>query len=424
MRKKTRTRLLAGVTAICCVLPQMRAEAAESLAGDVNADGTVSVADAVSLVRFLTHEAETIGSPQNADMNGDAKLNVSDLTLLKRLLLGKKQSVRSVYVTNTEELKAALADAQAGDEIVLAEGTYVYSGSTAKGYMFQSGGEGTEEAPIRIHSENPEKPAVLSGSDIEHNFVFSIFGDWWIVEDLVLTTAQKGMILDNSNYSIIRNVEVCNLGSEGIHFRDDSSYCLAENCYVHDTGLISPGYGEAIYIGSAKNTTEYGHDCHYNTVRGCKLGPNVAAEHIDVKEYTIGTLIEDCIFDGKGMSGENYADSFVDIKGNDCVLRNCVGYRNGCEKINRAFESNQVVDGWGQNAFVYGNKAYMDTPTNAGGKKMYFLNCWDCTVTAWDNFIAYEDETLKSVDDPADKWSYYNCNMITYGDASYEEKLP
>ena len=57
-----------------------------------------------------------------------------------------------------------LKNAKAGDEIILAEGEYVYSGDTPKGYMFTSSADGTEANPIIIRSENPEKPAILSGS--------------------------------------------------------------------------------------------------------------------------------------------------------------------------------------------------------------------------------------------------------------------
>ncbi|MDE5754774.1 MAG: hypothetical protein K2H89_09590, partial [Oscillospiraceae bacterium] len=198
---------------------------------------------------------------------------------------------------------------------------------------------------------------------------------------------------------------------------------LAESCKVHDTGLVSPGYGEAIYVGSAVSTTDYGHDCNDNIIRRCELGPNVTAEHIDVKEYTTGTIIEYCTFDGTGISGEHYADSFVDIKGNDCILRYCSGYRNGCEKINHAFSMNQIVEGWGLNAYIYGNKVYMDTALNAQGKKMYFLNAWNCSETVWDNFMAYESGELFSIDDPGDQWDYYNCSDITYGEASMESQL-
>mgnify|MGYP000928347292 CR=1 FL=1 len=386
-----------------------------SLQGDVNADGTFDLADVVLFQKWLLAVPDTkLADWKAADFCEDGIWNGFDLCAMKRKLTSGEFPTNQVYVKNTEELKNALEHAKAGDEIILAEGEYVYSGATPKGYMFTSSADGTEENPIILRSENPEKPAILSGSSTAENYALSISGDWWEIKDLKITNAQKGIMIDNSNHTKIRNCEVYNIGSEGIHLRDDSSYCLIENCTIHDTGVVSPGYGEAVYVGSAKSTTEYGHECHYNTIKNCKLGPNVAAEHVDIKEYTIGTTVENCTFDGTGMSGENSAKSFINIKGNDCVIRNNIGYRNGCTAIQRAFEQNDVVEGWGQNASVYGNKVYMDTAINTWGKKMYFLNAWDCSATVWDNFMAYDGE-LFSVDNEDDHWNYYNCNLLTYG---------
>ncbi len=65
---------------------------------------------------------------------------------------------------------------------------------------------------------------------------------------------------------------------------------------------------------------------------------------------------------------------------------------------------NRIMCRWlGTNASVYGNQVYMDTATNALGKKMYFLNAWDCSATVWDNFMAYDGE-LFSVDHEDDHW--------------------
>lgn len=386
-----------------------------SVQGDVNADGVFDVSDVVLLQKWLLGIPDAkLTDWKTADFCEDDTLNVLDLCRMKQKLTAIEFPTNQVYVKNTEELKAALENAKAGDEIILAEGEYIYSGDTSKGYMFTGTADGTEEKPIILRSENPDQPAILSGSSAAENYALSILGDWWEIKDLKVTNAQKGIMIDNSNHTKIRNCEVYHIGSEGIHLRDNSSHCLIESCNVHDTGVVSPGYGEAIYVGSAESTTEYGHECHYNTIRNCKLGPNVAAEHVDIKEYTIGTTVENCTFDGTGMSGENYAKSFINIKGNDCIIRNNVGYRNGCTAIQRAFEQNNVVDGWGQNASVYGNQVYMDTATNALGKKMYFLNAWDCSATVWDNFMAYDGE-LFSVDYEDDHWNYYNCNLLIYG---------
>ncbi|MBQ3939559.1 MAG: cellulase family glycosylhydrolase [Oscillospiraceae bacterium] len=55
--------------------------------GDVNNDRMVSVADAVTLVKFLLCETETLPAPANADMDKNNTLNAVDLALLKRGLL-------------------------------------------------------------------------------------------------------------------------------------------------------------------------------------------------------------------------------------------------------------------------------------------------------------------------------------------------
>lgn len=396
--------------------------AASAVKGDINNDGFFNIADVVALQKWLINDAAAPENWRAGDLCADEILDSIDLALMKNLLLTQSRNI--VRVTNTEELKSALAAAKPGDEIVLAKGEYVYSGSTPKGRMFTGEAEGREDAPIVLRSEDPDSPSILSGINTDGSYVLTITGDWWVVENVKITNAAKGIILDNSNHTKLIGCEVYNIGQEGIHFRDGSSYCLAERCFIHDTGLKTPSYGEGIYVGSAKNTTGYDHSCHYNRIRSCTIGPNVAAEHIDVKEYTIGTIIENCTFDGTGMSGENYADSFVDIKGNDCILRYCTAYRNGSTNINRAFEMNKQVEGWGQNAYIYGNKAYMDTSVNALGKKMVLVNSWNCTETVWGNYMAYEDGVLFSVDNEADRWKYYNCSDLTYGDPSMEEKLP
>ncbi len=64
-------------------------KAQEVLAGDVNLDGKVNVADAVLLQQFLLNNTTlTAEQGTNADLCKDGKLNALDLTMLKRKLLG------------------------------------------------------------------------------------------------------------------------------------------------------------------------------------------------------------------------------------------------------------------------------------------------------------------------------------------------
>lgn len=61
-------------------------QAFAAVKGDVNGDGSLSIADAVSMVRFLTAETTEIDR-DGADLSGDGRINAVDLALLKRLLL-------------------------------------------------------------------------------------------------------------------------------------------------------------------------------------------------------------------------------------------------------------------------------------------------------------------------------------------------
>ncbi len=391
--------------------------------GDINNDGEFNIADVVLLQKWLINSAD---DPQNwmaGNLCNDDILDSIDLSLMKNLLLAPKTNI--VHVTTSEELMSALASAKPGDEIVVAPGEYICTTSTnTKGYQYHGAADGTEDSPIILRSEDPESPAILSGATIQKQYALAITGDWWVLDNIKVTGSSIGLVLDNSNNTKILNCEVYGTGQEAIHIRDGSSNCLVENTYIHDTGLKTAAYGEGIYVGSSYKAEEYEHACDNNRISNCKIGPNVTAEHVDVKELTTGTIIENCTFDGKGIAGENYADSFVDLKGNDCILRYCTGYRNGETKVNRAFEMNKLVEGWGQNAYIYGNKVYMDTPLNSEGKKMVILNSWNCTETVWDNYMAYEDGELFYTDDEKDRWNYYNCNGLTYGDSSLEKDLP
>ncbi len=58
------------------------------LIGDVNTDGTVSMADAVAMVKYLAGSAAAERfSAEQADMNTDQRITAEDLTLLKRKLM-------------------------------------------------------------------------------------------------------------------------------------------------------------------------------------------------------------------------------------------------------------------------------------------------------------------------------------------------
>lgn len=279
------------------------------------------------------------------------------------------------YVSTSKELISAIRNASPGDEIVIAPGTYtgaLGTGSTGSGLgsaWFYSNVDGTKENPITVRAEDENNKPVLRGSWTSATCMV-IEGDYWKISGLEFTNAQKGLILDNSNNSTVTDCVIHDVQQEGLHLRDGSSNNKVENCLIYNTGMGQPGFGEGIYIGSDKgkwsentgSSQGFNKACDNNIISACEIGPQVAGEHIDIKEGTTGTIIENCIMHGKGISGQNYADSFIDAKGNGAIVRGNKCYQEDNEIITDAFQTHQQVEGWGVgNIFIYNQIYIKDT---------------------------------------------------------------
>ncbi|MDN5304322.1 MAG: hypothetical protein PWP46_1206 [Fusobacteriaceae bacterium] len=267
--------------------------------------------------------------------------------------------LRTVTVSSASELSSALSNAKAGDKIVLQAGTYNDN--------FKITANGTKDNPIWIVSENSSNKAIIKGNSTSSGVAFTATGDYIIIDSLKITNGKKGIILDNSNHSIVDNCEVYNIGEEGIHVRDGSKYVTIQNSYVHDTGLVTIKYGEGIYVGSdykkwTSNGGNYDADCDYTQILNNTIGPNVTAEHIDIKEGVTGTIVDGNTFNGVGISDTtNGGTSFIDVKGNTSTISNNYGYQNGNDLIENAFEVHDAYSGWGDNNTFYNNTIEFDS---------------------------------------------------------------
>ncbi|GAA4272458.1 hypothetical protein GCM10022258_17520 [Aquimarina gracilis] len=244
----------------------------------------------------------------------------------------------------------AMKNAQPGDEIIITSGTYTAPDKFNfgnKATRFGSDKNGTASKPITLRAKNPSNPPILKGVNGTYDgYVMFILGDYWILKDLVLEEGSKGIVFDNANHGLIENVVVRELGEEGIHLRDGSSNNLVKNCRVYNVGIKKPGIGEGLYVGSDKGQHEsagqagdifdnkYNPRCDNNTIEGCIIGPNVTAEGADIKEGTKNTIIRNCTFSAEGLSGENSADAFIDLKGAYAFVYNNTFNRDGSTILN------------------------------------------------------------------------------------------
>ncbi|CAG2116820.1 unnamed protein product, partial [Medioppia subpectinata] len=219
---------------------------------------------------------------------------------------------KTIDVSTAKELLAALKDVSAGDVIALADGKYHNK--------FIADVSGQEGKPITIQGT---KKAVISG----YNYGFWLQADHWVLKGFTVTNSNKGIVLDGANHNILEDLEVHDVKQEGIHFRKNSADNILRESYVHKTGTGSPGFGEGVYIGSAVSNWEDNKPDKSDRIQvlNNRIGPNVAAEEIDIKEGSCCGVIKNNVFDGTGMSGENYADSWIDVKGDGYTIEDNTG---------------------------------------------------------------------------------------------------
>lgn len=260
------------------------------------------------------------------------------------------------------DLQAALAAATPGSTVTVPPGTYFGN--------FVASPVGTATAPITLSAYG----ATINSGGLNNGMALKITGSYWVVEGISTTNAQKGILLDGSQHTVLDHVTVYGVGDEGVHFRHNSSYSVLQNSVVHDTGLLKPGYGECSYIGTANSnwTSIMGSfipdPTDYVTIQNNHLY-NCAAEGTDIKEGTVGGQILNNVYDNAGYSGANYGDSWLDVKGNNYTLTGNSG--NGT--LTDAFQDHQVLAGWGDSNYFANN-------TVLGGVPGYLYNIQSTTT--------------------------------------------
>jgi hypothetical protein len=276
-------------------------------------------------------------------------------------------------VSTAEGLRAALAQAQPGAEIMLAPGVYLGD--------FTATASGTRAAPITLCGA---RNAVLKGTSITHGYTFHLDkASWWRVEGFSVEGGQKGVVTDGATHDLIYGLFVHGTGDEAIHLRSFSSYNVVSQDVVRDTGLDTQFFGEGIYVGSAhKNWCKYT-GCHpdasnYNVLMNNNIA-DTTAENIDIKEGTTGGTIAGNTFNGTGMVA-SAATAWVNVKGNDWKILD----NTGAQSIDDGFQVHSVYPGWGIGNIFRENKAAVP----GAGYVIYVQSHHLQTVVACNNAVA------------------------------------
>ncbi|MCI7805348.1 MAG: dockerin type I repeat-containing protein [Oscillospiraceae bacterium] len=221
--------------------------------GDINADETFSVADAVLLQKWQVNAADTkLSNWRNADLNGDEKLDVFDSCMMRRELIEQNQS-DTKPVLMIEDYQITMSengwDSQNYERIITQNGTRYTAESVVidpvEGYEWKLEDDinyimnsGTEELFIKDSdilqkiSDFTESAAQYKDCEME-SWNFSI-DDWGQEVLYALYTDENG------SYQMI---ELCRLGGE-CAWLDNAEVqefvtMLIENGYFGDKGILS-----------------------------------------------------------------------------------------------------------------------------------------------------------------------------------------
>ncbi len=250
---------------------------------------------------------------------------------------------RAVPVRTARELQRALDKAARGQRIQLADG--VYQGE------FVLRRSGTASQRIALCGT---RRAVLRGDTLKEGYVLHLDGaDHWTLSGFTVTNGEKGMMADRANHNVVQDVAVHHIGHEGIHLRNFSSDNLVKGNLVHHTGLRKARYGEGVYVGSAHSNWCQHSGCKpdrsdRNRILGNRIGPEVTAESVDLKEGTSAGTVSGNTFTGRNMTG---ADSWVDVKGNAWTVQG----NRGSLSPQDGFQVHVEAPGWGRGNKVAGN---------------------------------------------------------------------
>ncbi|WP_299536312.1 right-handed parallel beta-helix repeat-containing protein [uncultured Streptomyces sp.] len=272
-------------------------------------------------------------------------------------------------VSTASQLKAALLAVAPGDTIHLADGTYTGN--------FKALVPGTAAARITLTGSAGAVLTAGGGYGLHLNGA-----SYWTVRGVTVTGGQKGIVTDAANGVVIESVTVHDLDMEGVHFRKSSKDGVLRDSRIHHTGQDGRGMGEGVYVGTAGDLTDRSDRAQ---ILGNTIGPAVGGENVDIKEGTTGARIAGNTFDGTGLTGANYDDSWVDVKGNGVLVEN----NSGTATTNNGYETHTQQPGWGCGTVFRGNRSDLTGATGPDRLAVHVTaNSAGCPTTVYaDNTV-------------------------------------
>ena len=260
-----------------------------------------------------------VGSTAIASLVSPQAAQAVDYTCDPRTVYTPTGSGVTRTVNNQTELNSAMTAAQPGDVINLNSGNY-----TSIDYRGGSYNSGTVANPIVFQAGAGQSPVLTSGTGYTGVGVHTEGKDNLIFSGFEIRNHFDGMVVRNADNVKFEYNEVHELAQAGIvaqAVQTNSSLIVSNitiRCnVVHDTGKVSPQYGEGIYLGNGNNFSG-DHDIlvEKNEVYA------ITADGMELKAHTYNITVQDNYFhdinfsatsNGRGLSiatnNENYGNA-------------------------------------------------------------------------------------------------------------------
>jgi hypothetical protein len=288
----------------------------------------------------------------------------------------------AVVVRSAKQLQQALDTAKPGLLIRLADG--IYPGE----FVIKRSGK-----PGRRITACGSRRAVLRGPSLDEGYVLHLDGaSHWTLSGFSVSNGQKGVVTDRASSNVLHDLAVHGTGHEAIHLRSFSSDNVVQRNEVRETGLRTEKFGEGIYVGSAHTNWCRYSDCRpdasdRNRILENRIGPNVAAESVDLKEGTSEGVVRGNTFLGENMTA---ADSWVDVKGNRYTIKG----NRGILTPKDGFQVHVEATGWGQGNVFSNNVADL----RGGERGIYIDKDASGNIVRCDNRVIGAREEASNVD--------------------------
>lgn len=323
-----------------------------------------------------TQPAPSTSQSPSGQSSGTAPTETSDPQAARPGAVPQVQQVScpaaTVQVRTPSELRSALAAAQPGAVISLADGTY--SGK------FTGTAKATDDKPIWVCGG---PGAILDAGSTDSGYGFHLDGATsWRLVGFTVRNAQKGVMVDNGKHVTVQGLTVTNIGDEGVHLRRGTTDSVVAGNTISQTGKRKAKFGEGVYVGTAESNWCDISGCNpdrsdRNVVAGNTIS-DTTAESVDIKEGTVGGFLVANKMSGTGMSD---AKTNVNVKGNAWRISG----NQVAEPPGDAFQTHEILDGWGT------HNLFEDNSVVSGGKGGYVValapaleNVVSCTNKAAD----------------------------------------